>query len=59
MGATKSFMSKFGIFGELMAFLWHRKLWWLIPLIAVLVLFGILVIFAGSSSIAPFIYTLF
>ncbi|MFC2001133.1 DUF5989 family protein [Chloroflexota bacterium] len=54
----KSFRSKFDIFGELMAFLWHRKLWWLIPLIAVLVLFGLLLIFAGSSGIAPFIYPL-
>lgn len=59
MGSVKSFISKFGIFGELLAFLWQRKLWWLIPLVAVLVLFGILLIFAGSSSVAPFIYTLF
>jgi len=52
-------VSKMKIFGELMSFLWQRKLWWLIPMVVVLVLMGLLLIFAGSSSIAPFIYTLF
>lgn len=52
-------VSKVKIFGELLSFLWQRKLWWLIPMVVVLVLFGLLLIFAGSSSIAPFIYTLF
>lgn len=59
MGIIKNFKSRFGIFGELLAFLWHRKLWWLIPLLVVLVLFGVFMIFAGSSSVAPFIYSLF
>ena len=44
---------------ELLAFLWQRKLWWLAPMVAVLLLLGILLIFAQSSAIAPFIYTLF
>ena len=52
-------VSKVKIFGELLSFLWQRKLWWLIPMIVVLVMFGLLLIFAGGSSIAPFIYTLF
>ncbi len=48
-----------GIMRELMSFLWERKLWWLIPMVSVLLLFGALFIFAQSSGIAPFIYTLF
>jgi hypothetical protein len=48
-----------GIVGEVMVFLWQRKLWWLIPMVAVLLLFGLLLIFASSSGVAPFIYTLF
>ena len=48
-----------GIMGELMTFLWERKLWWLIPMVSVLLLLGVLLIFAQSSAIAPFIYTLF
>jgi hypothetical protein len=31
----------------------------LIPMVMVLLLFGLLLIFAQTSSIAPFIYTLF
>lgn len=59
MGAIKNFTSRLGIFGELLVFLWQRKLWWMIPMIIVLVLFGLLLIFAQSSAVAPFIYTLF
>jgi Family of unknown function (DUF5989) len=47
------------ITSELLGFLWERKLWWLIPMVAVLLLLGILLIFAQSSAIAPFVYTLF
>ena len=53
------FRTRLGIFGELLAFFWQKKLWWLIPLIVILVLFGALLIFAGASGIAPFIYPLF
>jgi hypothetical protein len=51
--------AKLGIVGEMMSFLWRRKLWWLIPLVVVLLLFGLLLVFAQASGIAPFIYTLF
>jgi len=50
---------RLGILGELLGFLWQRKLWWLIPMIVVLVLVGVLLIFAQGSAVAPFIYTLF
>lgn len=44
---------------ELWGFFKTRKKYWLIPLIIILLLFGILIIFGGSSALAPFIYTLF
>jgi hypothetical protein len=47
------------IFAEFVEFLWERKLWWMIPMVVVLVLCGALLILAQSSAIAPFIYTLF
>ena len=50
---------RLGILGELIQFLWQRKLWWMIPMIVILVLFGVLIVLAGSSPVAPFIYTLF
>ena len=30
--------ARMGIVGELLSFLWQRKLWWLIPMILVIVL---------------------
>lgn len=50
---------KFGIVGELFGFLWEQKLWWLIPMMSVFVLFGLLLAFTQGSALAPFIYTLF
>jgi len=55
----RSMSSNLGVVGELLGFLWARKLWWLIPMIVVLMVFGLLMIFAQASGIAPFIYTLF
>jgi drug/metabolite transporter superfamily protein YnfA len=59
MPIGKTFVSKLGIFREFLSFLWQRKLWWMIPMVVFLVLFGILLIFTQSSGIAPFIYSLF
>lgn len=48
-----------GVAGEILSFLWARKLWWLLPMVIVLLLFGLLLVFANASGVAPFIYTLF
>jgi len=56
---VRSMISNLGVAGELITFFWERKLWWLIPMIAVLLIFGLLLIFASASGIGPFIYTLF
>jgi len=55
----RSMSSNFGVVGELLSFMWQRKLWWLIPMVVVLLVFGLLLIFASASGIGPFIYTLF
>jgi|TARA_B100000315_G_C14184438_1_gene410469 hypothetical protein len=44
---------------EFCEFLKVRKKYWLLPIIAVLVLFGGLIILSQGSAIAPFIYTIF
>ena len=44
---------------ELWAFMRERKKWWLLPVIAVLLVVGTLLIFAQGSALAPFIYTIF
>jgi len=55
----KGMITNTGVAGEVLQFLWARKLWWLIPMVTVLLLFGLLLVFASSSGVAPFIYTLF
>lgn len=55
----RSMSSNLGVVGELMGFLWARKLYWMIPMVAALMLIGLLLVFASSSGLAPFIYTLF
>jgi hypothetical protein len=57
--SQSGFTTRIGIVGELFSFLWKRKLWWLMPMFVVIVLFAILLIFAQGSPVAPFIYTLF
>lgn len=44
---------------ELWAFLKVRKKYWLAPVIAVLFVFGGLLVLAQGSVIAPFIYSIF
>jgi len=44
---------------ELFQFLWSKKKFWLIPVIITLLLIGFLIVFASSSALSPFIYTLF
>jgi hypothetical protein len=44
---------------ELWAFALERKKLWLLPLLAMLVIFGGLLILAKGSAVAPFIYTIF
>ena len=46
-------------FKELWAFLRVRKKLWLLPIVLVFALFGLLLISAQGSVVAPFVYTLF
>jgi hypothetical protein len=49
----------FELFNDLWGFARERKKFWLVPLIAVLVLLSALIALSEYSSVAPFIYTLF
>ncbi|MFH2020847.1 MAG: DUF5989 family protein [archaeon] len=44
---------------ELWDFLKIRKVWWLTPIIVMLILVALLIIFGQSTSISPFLYALF
>jgi hypothetical protein len=44
---------------DLWGFLKVRKKYWMLPLIIILLLFGVLIVLTTGTAIAPFIYTLF
>ena len=44
---------------DIWGFLKTRKKFWLLPVIIVLIGVGAVLIFGGSTAIAPFIYTIF
>lgn len=44
---------------ELFAYMGARKKWWLMPVIAVLLLVGGVLVLAQGTAVAPFIYTVF
>lgn len=52
-------MSKLSIASDLWQFLRMNKKWWLLPIVATLLCLGALMLFAGGSVLAPFIYTIF
>jgi hypothetical protein len=41
---------------EFFAFLRQEKKWWLIPLVVLLVILGAIIVFSGTSVLAPLMY---
>lgn len=52
-------MSKLIVLRELWAMMRANKKYWLAPIVILLVLFGILLVIAKGSALAPFLYPLF
>jgi hypothetical protein len=55
----RNLFSRLGIASQLLGFFWRRKIWWMTPLVLVILVLGVLVIFGQSSAVSAFIYTLF
>ena len=49
----------FELMKDFAGFMGKRKKYWLAAIIIVLVLLGVLIVFAQGSAVAPFIFTLF
>jgi drug/metabolite transporter superfamily protein YnfA len=56
--AAREKSSEGGILSEFWGFLRENKKWWLLPIVILLLLFGLLIMLSGTG-LAPFIYTLF
>ena len=52
-------MARSGLMRELWLYLGARKKWWLLPIIVMTAVLGALLVFAQTSVLAPFIYTIF
>ena len=55
----KDRMSNGSMTRELWQFLRVRKKWWLLPVLLVSLMVGTILVFAQTSALAPFIYTIF
>ena len=59
MQAMKDMKQRLGIAGDLLTFLWQARLWWMMPIVIVLLLLGLIIGFGSTTGVGPFIYTLF
>jgi hypothetical protein len=52
-------MSKLQVINEFWYFIKYNRKFWMAPLVLVLLIVGFLLVFAASSALAPFVYSLF
>ena len=52
-------MGRMSVISEFWEFLSHRKKFWLLPLVVILLLLGVVIVLTANSALAPFIYTVF
>lgn len=52
-------MSRLSIVSEFWDFLKHRKKFWLLPVVFILLLLSAIIVLTAKSALAPFIYALF
>ena len=52
-------MKKSSVIAQFLQFLREEKKFWLVPIVVIFIAFALLMVFAQSSAVAPFIYTLF
>jgi len=59
MQVLREMRQRVAIAGDLLTFMWQAKMWGMIPMVAVLLLFGLVIVFGSTSGVGPFIYTRF
>lgn len=52
-------MARKSLLVEFWQFLREEKIWWITPIVVIFALLAVILVFAESSAIAPFIYPLF
>lgn len=56
---VKDFFARLGILGELLAYLWAAKMWWMIPMVVILLIFAVFIALGSTGAAGSFVYTLF
>ena len=59
MRFVRDSIRRLGVVNGLFAFLWRKRLWWMIPIFLAVLVVGLIVALAAQPAAAPFIYTLF
>jgi len=59
MGRVRDAVRRLGVVGQLIAFLWRERLWWMIPILIALILAALIVVLGSNPAVAPFVYVLF
>jgi uncharacterized membrane protein len=54
-----NFLLRFKVISFLLRYLWKNKMWWLIPLMIVVLIFGLILILGQTTPLGPLIYTIF
>jgi hypothetical protein len=54
----RDFFARIGILGELLQFLWMRRLYWLIPMIVMLIIVAVAFLISNAAGAGSLMYTL-
>ncbi len=57
--AFRSLIARFRTVGELFHLFGRGGRWWLLPMVIILMCFGLLLLLASATPLGPFIYALF
>jgi hypothetical protein len=44
---------------EVLEYMWVNRIWWIAPIVIMLILTAILIFFAQQTAVSPFVYALF
>ena len=59
MGFLRETGDKLETARELMGFLWATKMWWMMPIVFLLLVFALVIVIGSSTGVGPFVYTFF
>ena len=59
MNVIRDLAIRFRVVTRLFRYFWDNKMWWLIPLVALLVVFGAVIVLGHATPLGPLIYTIF